>query len=188
MQDAIVSFDDEPLVLVDAADRELGFARKDDVHAGEGTLHRAFSVFLFDPAGRVLMQRRSAAKRLWPLYWSNSCCSHPRRGEDTAEAAVRRVREELAVGARLVPLFKFQYQARYGVEGSEHELCSVLAGVTSDPVAANPHEVAEWEWMEVADLDRTLRDDPDRYTPWLRIEWPRVRADHWDAVSRLGGR
>ena len=86
-----VSFDDEPLILVDENDREIGYRSKVDCHTGHGTLHRAFSIFLFDNRGRVLLQQRAAGKPLWPLYWSNSCCSHPRRGESMQQALHRRL-------------------------------------------------------------------------------------------------
>ena len=76
----VVSFDSEELILVDTQDHELGYCSKAQCHDGDGVLHRAFSLFVFDRRGRVLLQQRSAQKRLWPLYWSNSCCSHPRRG------------------------------------------------------------------------------------------------------------
>src|SRR5947207_3387152 len=109
---SIVSFEDEPLILVDGNDQELGFATKAACHDGVGLLHRAFSVFLFNPAGELLLQQRSAQKRLWPLYWANSCCSHPRRGESLPAAVERRTREELALATPLAFVYKFVYQAR----------------------------------------------------------------------------
>src|SRR6185503_4772968 len=107
----VVSFDDEPLVLVNDADEEIGFASKGQCHDGEGLLHRAFSVFLFSPEGEVLLQQRSSQKRLWPGAWSNACCSHPRRGEALDDAMRRRLREELSVEAEVRFLFKFRYSA-----------------------------------------------------------------------------
>src|SRR5690606_14929915 len=111
---AIVSFDDEALVLVDADDREIGFLDKASAHDGEGVLHRAFSLFIFNPQGELLLQQRAADKRLWPGFWANSCCSHPRRGESMQDAIRRRLDEELGLDCALHFLFKFQYQARYG--------------------------------------------------------------------------
>jgi len=96
-----VSFDDEPLILVDEDDNEVGYRSKGECHEGHGILHRAFSIFLFDKRGRVLLQQRAAGKRLWPLHWSNSCCSHPRRGETMDQALHRRLREELGLEASL---------------------------------------------------------------------------------------
>ena len=124
----LVSFDDEPLVLVNEADEEVGFATKRRCHDGDGLLHRAFSVFLFSPAGDVLLQQRSEQKRLWPGVWSNACCSHQRRGETQEAAVQRRLLEELSLEAEVRFFFKFSYHARYDLHGSERELCHVYAG------------------------------------------------------------
>ena len=175
-KDTVVSSDDEPLVLVDADDRPLGTLAKSACHEGDGVLHRAFSLFIFDDDGRVLLQRRAAAKPLWPLYWSNSCCSHPRDGESMEDAVRRRLHEELGLNCPLHYLYRFTYQASYLEVGSEHELCSVFAGRTSDAVRANRNEIADCRWVEPDWLDVELERDPGRFTPWLRLEWPRVRA------------
>ena len=124
----VVSSDDEQLILVDSDDREIGFLAKADAHRGRGTLHRAFSLFVFNPAGELLLQQRAEGKRLWPGYWSNTCCSHPRCGEKMDNAVRRRLQEELGMSAELEFLFKFRYQAQYDDQGAEHELCWVYAG------------------------------------------------------------
>lgn len=173
--DEVVSSEAEELILVDAEDRELGFSSKARCHDREGILHRAFSLFVFDREGRVLLQRRAGDKRLWPLYWSNSCCSHPRRGELVSEAIHRRLYQELRIRGELEFLYKFQYQASFGEAGSEHELCWVYAGVSEDRVRANRNEVEDWRWVTPDDLDRELEAHPDRFTPWFKLEWPRVR-------------
>lgn len=182
---AVVSFDEEPLILVDEEDNVLGYESKEACHRGEGLLHRAFSVFLIDGRGRLLIQQRSAGKRLWPLYWSNSCCSHPRRGEEQAEAARRRVGEELGVHAPLFFLYQFRYRAAFGDAGAEHELCSVFAGRCDGVVRPNPNEIERFELVEPDALDRELAERPDRYTPWLRLEWPQLRSAHWPEVEAL---
>jgi isopentenyl-diphosphate delta-isomerase len=169
---------DEELILVDGSDRITGYRPKEDCHDGNGMLHRAFSVLLFDPAGRTLLQQRSRHKRLWPGYWSNACCSHPRRGETRAAAAGRRMVEELGVTADLEHLYTFTYHARFGVAGSEHEVCAVFAGVTTDEVRADPAEIAAWRWLWPDDLDREMAAEPDSFTPWFRMEWQRVRSEH----------
>lgn len=185
--DRVVSFDDEPLILVDEDDNIVGFESKSHCHDGDGLLHRAFSIFVFNSAGEVLLQQRSAEKRLWPLYWSNSCCSHPRRGEDDLAAARRRIREELAISPDLRFLYKFRYQARFGDLGAEHELCSIYATVSDDPARVNVNEIAACEFVDADSLDAALAEEPDAYTPWLRLEWPRIRERHWDTVKRLIG-
>jgi isopentenyl-diphosphate delta-isomerase len=173
-----VSFQDEPLILVDEHDNEVGYRSKSDCHTGHGTLHRAFSIFLFDRGGRVLLQQRAAGKPLWPLYWSNSCCSHPRRGESMEDATRRRVIEELGVDARLEFLYKFIYQADFGDIGAEHELCYVYVGTAEGDVQVHPDEIADWRWVSPDDVDRELSEHPDRFTPWFKLEW-RSLMDHW---------
>src|ERR1700683_2955622 len=96
-----MSGDTDALILVDGSDRELGFLHKDLCHDGQGILHRAFSLLIFNDKGELLLQQRSAGKRLWPLYWSNSCCSHPRRGEAMEAAIKRRLHEELGLSCTM---------------------------------------------------------------------------------------
>ena len=180
----IVSFDHEPLVLVNDADVEIGFASKQRCHDGDGLLHRAFSVFLFSPQGEVLLQQRSGQKRLWPGAWSTTCCSHPRRGEAVGDAVHRRLNEELALEAPVHFLFKFRYHARYEGVGAEHEICHVYAGPLIGQPAVNPNEIAATTMMLPAALDRDLADRPEIYTPWLKLEWARVRQA-WSAVEDI---
>ena len=97
MSHNVVSFDNEKLILVDKYDNVLGYKSKAECHEGEGILHRAFSIFIFNDKNQLLLQKRSAKKLLWPLYWSNSCCSHPRKGENYETATHRRLKEELGL-------------------------------------------------------------------------------------------
>lgn len=181
----VVSFDDEPLILVDSDDNVLGYKAKAEAHEGDGVLHRAFSIFLFDDAGRVWLQQRAPGKQLWGGYWANSCCSHPRRGESVDEAAVRRLHEELGVDAEMTFLYRFEYHARFGDIGSEHELCSVYVAKSATPIATNSNEIAASEAVTPQTLDRELVDSPQYYTPWLKLEWPRIRAEHWATVEAV---
>jgi isopentenyl-diphosphate delta-isomerase len=143
----VVFSDDEPLILVDSADHEIGFLTKADAHLGTGTLHRAFSLFVFNPAGQLLLQQRAKGKRLWPGYWSNTCDSHPRRGENMDSAIHRRLPEELGLSAELEFLFKLQYRAQYDPQGAEHEVCWVYAGTSAGRPHANINEVAAWRYV-----------------------------------------
>jgi isopentenyl-diphosphate delta-isomerase len=120
------------------------------------------------------MQQRSAEKRLWPGYWSNSCCSHPRRGESLQSAADRRLWQELGMRCALSPLFKFRYQAQFDATGAENELCSVYIGCSSGPVRANVSEIADWCWIDPAQLQAEVQLGGRRFTPWFRIEWDRI--------------
>jgi len=183
--DAIVSDEAERLILVDASDEPCGYATKAECHDGDGRLHRAFSLFIVDGQGRVLMQKRSAAKRLWPMYWSNSCCSHPREGETMEMATRRRLAEELGMSCTFKYLFKFRYQERYLEEGSEHEFCWVYLGCSDDPVRCNRNEIDAWAFVEPAELDRLLEEDPQRFTPWFRMEWRRIMTDHRGEIAAL---
>ncbi|MBL8201274.1 MAG: isopentenyl-diphosphate Delta-isomerase [Chromatiales bacterium] len=176
------------LVLVDEADREIGTLPKTAGHLGAGTLHRAFSVFLFDEQGRVLIQQRAAGKMLWPGYWSNSCCSHPRPGESVEDAGRRRVREELRVDCRLHFLYKFRYQARFGDVGSEHELCYVYAGYPRGTLVVDPAEIADHRWVSPEELTGEIAARPDRFSPWMKLEWQRITTDFLDQIRQDCGR
>jgi isopentenyl-diphosphate delta-isomerase len=179
-----VSFEDEPLIVVDEENNVLGHRTKAECHDGEGILHRAFSVFIFNDRGELLLQQRSADKRLWPMFWSNSCCSHPRRGETEDEAAGRRIEEELGIATALERLFTFQYHAAFEDKGSEREVCTVFLGRTSDPIRANEHEIADWKWISVEELEAGLESDGGSYTPWLKMEWARMRSEFTEALAR----
>ena len=183
----IVSSEDEPLILVDEDDREIGHLSKGDCHDGDGILHRAFSLFIFNSSGKLLLQQRSAAKRLWPLYWSNSCCSHPRRGESMEVATRRRLAEELGMATEFHHIFTFQYQAPYLDLGSENEVCWVYAGLSDDAPRPNANEVADVRWIAPVHLDHEFRTQPEIFTPWFTLEWPRVRAAFGETLGLKQG-
>jgi len=176
--------DSDSLILVDEADREVGHLDKARCHEGRGVLHRAFSLLIFNDAGELLLQQRSAGKRLWPLFWSNSCCSHPRRAETMEQAIHRRLYEELGLRCPLQFLFKFQYQAQFDAAGAEQELCSVFVGRTSDPVRIDPSEILAWRWIRPAALQAELASaGAERFTPWFVMEWERILRDHPDVLA-----
>lgn len=174
----VVSSEAEELILVDEGDREQGHLSKAACHDGDGILHRAFSAFLFNTDGELLLQQRAATKRLWPGYWSNSCCSHPRRGESMATATARRLDEELNLATNLSFIYKFRYQASYSDLGSEHELCHVFLGRIDNDVRANAEEIAAIRFVSAATLDRELAGYPERFTPWFKLEWDSLNTDY----------
>ena len=182
----IVSREDEPLILVNSNDEELGSLAKSACHDGAGVLHRAFSLFVFNAAGETLLQRRHDSKRLWPGYWSNSCCSHPRLGEETAHAVRRRAQDELGLPVYAEFLYKFEYRASFADVGTEHELCSVFLGRSESVPQVNGTEVAEWRWISPGALDGEIASAPERFTPWLKLEWQRLRADFATRVAAGG--
>ena len=165
----------DELILVDEEDSEVGFLDKISCHLGFGVLHRAFSVFIFNSKGELLLQRRAEGKMLWPGFWSNSCCSHPRRGESIEDAASRRIVEELGIACCLRYVYKFRYSALFDSVGSECEVCSVFIGRCDDEVVVDDAEVSEFCWMGVDDLIRDVSLNPDRYTPWFRLEIEKLR-------------
>jgi len=174
-----VAADSELLILVDEADREVGYLNKTACHQGAGVLHRAFSLLIFNDKGELLLQQRAASKRLWPLYWSNSCCSHPRRFETLATAIHRRLHEELGLSCPLQFLFSFQYQAQFDEAGAEQELCSVYIGRCNGPVSINRDEILAWRWISPEALQAALAEPSgEQFTPWFKLEWERIWRDH----------
>jgi isopentenyl-diphosphate delta-isomerase len=180
----IVSSEAEQLILVDEDDNETGHLSKAACHDGDGLLHRAFSLFLFNDAGELLLQRRAESKRLWPGYWSNSCCSHPRRGESMAVATRRRLRDELNVEAPLEFVYKFVYQAAYEDVGSEHELCHVYLGRIPEDIRPNDHEIAGIRFVSAAELDDDMAKSPASFTPWFKQEWEALKTEHETRLRR----
>ena len=179
----IVSSEDEELILVDRDDNEVGYLSKALCHNGAGVLHRAFSLFLFDDSGRLLLQQRGEDKRLWPGYWSNSCCSHPRRGESMETATTRRLIDELNVEASLEHVYSFCYTAEYGEAGSENELCHVYLGKVSSDIQPNDSEIASVRFVAANALDAELTQSPERFTPWFKQEWGELSENHRERLA-----
>jgi isopentenyl-diphosphate Delta-isomerase len=186
-REEIVSNASEQLILVDELDREIGFKAKTDCHLGKGILHRAFSIFVFNSANELLLQQRSPSKMLWPSYWSNTCCSHPRRGEAMRDAVTRRLEQELGFECPLEFLYKFKYQAQFGAIGAEHEYCWVYYGRYDGSVDVNVNEIAASRWVDVGALERELAATPDRFTPWFKLEWVHIRANYLDGMLASTG-
>jgi isopentenyl-diphosphate delta-isomerase len=186
-RDDIVSNASEELILVDELDREIGNKSKAECHAGNGVLHRAFSIFVFNRDDELLLQQRSLDKPLWPNYWSNTCCSHPRRGEAMEEAVSRRLIQELGFDCPLEFLYKFKFHAQYGALGAEHEYCWVYFGRYDGPVDANVNEIAAWRFVRIADLEAELEAAPERFTPLFKMEWAHIRRNFLDSLLRRTG-
>lgn len=172
----------EWVVLVDDENRELGVAPKGEVHHAATPLHRAFSLFLFDRAGRTLLQRRALAKRTWPGVWSNACCGHPGPGESTLEAATRRCREELGSlpDALWVALPDYRYRAE--LDGIvENEICPVVVG-RIEPEALRPdrEEVDAVRWLDWRAFVDDVAQRPGAWSPWSVEE-----ALHLDASPAM---
>lgn len=179
----IVSSETEELILVDTDDNEAGFLSKVACHDGAGRLHRAFSLFLFNADGELLLQKRSASKRLWPGYWSNSICSHPRRGESMQIATERRLQDELNMECELEFVYKFAYQAGFEDSGSENELCHVYLGRTPLEVNPNKHEIDAIRFISGGDLGREFAESPKTLTPWFALEWQMLTTQYRDQLE-----
>lgn len=167
------SFDE--LILVDEHDNPVGYETKLRAHQDGGKLHRAFSVFIFNAAGEMLLQRRASGKYHFGGLWTNACCSHPRRGERTEDAARPRLRQEFGFEAELREIFTFIYRATDPTSGlTEHEFDHVFVGHFDGTPRPNAGEIAEWKWVSAADLLADVRARPTEYTPWFGLAVERV--------------
>ena len=182
-----VSFDNEQLVLVDINDNIVGHNSKKRAHHGEGILHRAFSLFIFNSQRELLIQKRSSQKLLWHDYWSNSVCSHPRKSENLEEAVHRRLLEELGIDTQLIFIYKFIYNAKFKDIGSENELCYVYFGKSDDKILANPNEISEWKFVSLDKLSEDISHNPNYYTPWFKIELKRIQTSYKAQLDSLFG-
>ncbi len=169
----MVHMEKEDIILVDGNDRGTGTATKEASHKGAGMLHRAFSVFVFNDRGELLIQQRSSKKKTWPLFWSNSCCSHPNLGESIESAMERKMEQELGFSCKARFIFKFQYSAKFD-EWSENELDHVFVCRYSGAVKPNKDEVEACRFIGLKELKKDMAKNPDKYTPWFRMILDRV--------------
>lgn len=157
----------EQVILVDNQDRPLGVMPKLEVHQ-KGLLHRAFSVFIFNSNGELLLQQRSHKKYHSAGLWSNTCCSHPMPGESVSGAASRRLKEEMGIKAELIPVFSFIYHADLESGLIEYEFDHVLFGISNELPAINKTEVQDYKLIALDALALDISKSPDTYTAWLK--------------------
>ena len=162
----------EYVILVDTADHELGIMEKIEAHE-KAVLHRAFSVFIFNKSGELMLQQRAAHKYHSPLLWTNTCCSHQRLGESNTEAGKRRLKEEMGFEVDLDEKFHFIYKAEFDNGLTEHELDHVMLGYYNGEPTINPQEVASWKWIDMEVLEKDIIDNPQKYTAWFKIIFDR---------------
>lgn len=160
------------VVLVDQHDRPIGTGDKLEVHQS-GRLHRAISVFVFNDGGDLLLQKRHADKYHSGGLWSNTCCTHPRPGEKTEKAAVRRLQEEMGFACDLSWRFGTVYRASVGAALIEHEYDHVYVGCFEGTPEPDPLEVTEWRWVNPLALQAEMESTAERFTPWFRLLWER---------------
>ncbi|MBU4298760.1 isopentenyl-diphosphate Delta-isomerase [Patescibacteria group bacterium] len=155
------------VILVDKKDKEIGREEKLKAHQ-EGKLHRAFSVFIFNKKGELLLQKRAESKYHSGGLWSNACCSHPRPGFGIKEEAKKRLKEEMGIKVDLKETFSFIYKAKVG-DLIEHEFDYVFVGKFDGEPKPNKSEVEDWKWLNEKDLRKDIKENPERYTLWLKI-------------------
>ena len=159
---------EELVILVDSHDNQIGTMAKMEAHE-KAILHRAFSVFILNDRGELMMQQRAHDKYHSPSLWTNTCCSHQREGEGNIEAGKRRLKEEMGFTTDLKELFHFVYQAQLDNGLSEHELDHVLIGYYEESPKINKLEVADWKWMDIIQIKESIKVNPNIYTVWFKI-------------------
>ena len=159
---------EEFVVLVDQNDQKLGLMEKQQAHIA-GLLHRAFSVFVFNSKGELMIQQRAASKYHSPTLWTNTCCSHPRDNETYEQAAHRRLQEEMGFDCDLEFKFSFIYKAHLDNNLTEHELDHVFIGTFDEEPQLNPDEVMAYRWVDLMDLKKDIEKNPQNYTAWFKI-------------------
>ena len=163
---------DEYIILVNLDDEPEGYATKEEAHR-TGALHRAFSVFLHN-GSRLLIQQRAQNKYHSPGLWANTCCSHPRKGEELEEAVKRRLMEEAGIECSVKEVFSFVYKHKFNDELYEHEYDHVFLGEYSGEYTMNPVEVQAFKWIEAKELLEDIKNHPEKYASWFKIAAPKV--------------
>lgn len=158
----------EQVILVDATDEIVGIEEKIKAHL-TGALHRAFSIFVFNSTGLLLLQKRTSTKYHSKGLWSNTCCGHPRLGESIKEASRRRLLEEMGFDCELSQRFNFIYRAKLDNDLVEHEYDHVLVGNFDGTPLPSREEVDDWRWVDITTLKQDMKENPENYTYWFRI-------------------
>jgi len=163
------------IILVDKKDNQIGVEEKIKAHL-EGKLHRAFSIFLFNAKGEMLIQKRAKGKYHSGSLWSNACCSHPRPNQDIKQEAKTRLKEEMGIdydSKDLKEIFSFIYKAKLG-DLIEYEFDHVFMGKFEGNPKPNKEEAEDWKWVNPEELKKDVKENPEKYTEWFRIILDRV--------------
>jgi isopentenyl-diphosphate Delta-isomerase len=161
----------DQVILVNEKDEPIGFMDKMEVHR-QAKLHRAFSIFIFNEEGQMLLQQRAQHKYHSAGLWTNTCCSHPAPGEETISAAHRRLQEEMGFDAPLIKIFDFTYKAGFDNGLTEHEFDHVFLGIYSGNINPDKNEVQDYGYRSMEEIRNALNDDPESYTAWFHIAFP----------------
>jgi isopentenyl-diphosphate delta-isomerase len=159
----------EQVILVDGNDKQVGTGEKIDAHK-KGILHRAFSIFILNGKGQVLIQRRAKSKYHCGGLWANTCCGHPRPGEPVDKAAHRRLKEEFGFDCGFDEKLAYTYKVAFDNGMNEHEFLHVFVGM-SDVVKPDPNydEIDDWKWVQIADLKKDIAQNPEKYAYWFKL-------------------
>jgi len=168
----------EKVITVDKNDKPLGLMEKMEAHE-KGVLHRAFSVFIFNEKGELMLQQRALSKYHSPGLWTNTCCSHPRKGEKTIDAAHRRLMEEMGFDCEIKEVFSFIYKADVGKGLTEHEFDHVFIGKFDNSPEINPAEVNDWKFVSMDEIKKNMQQSPGQYTVWFRIAFDEVMKNNF---------
>ena len=165
----------EKVILVNEQDEQTGTIEKMEAHR-KALLHRAFSVFIFNEKGEMLLQQRAMGKYHSPGLWTNACCSHPRPGESVEEAAGRRLKEEMGIEVKIEKIFDFIYKTEFDNGLTEFEFDHVYTGTYSGNLQPDKQEVKDYCFRSVADIEEDLKNRPEKYTSWFKIALPLLSA------------
>ncbi len=159
----------DELILVDENDKEVGFEEKLKAHQNGGKLHRAFSIFIFNSKGELLLQQRAKGKYHSALLWTNTCCGHPRPGESIEAQASRRLKEEMGFEYVLTEKFSFKYKVDFENGLSENEFDHIFFGKFDGAPKPDPNEAADWKWIGIEELKKDIKENPEKYTYWFKL-------------------
>ena len=163
----------EEVILVNEKDEEVGRMEKFEAHR-KALLHRAFSVFIFNKKGEMLLQKRANSKYHSGGLWSNACCSHPNPGEEIMEAALRRLKEELGFQVPLKKIFEFTYKAEFENGLTEHEFDHVYASEYNGLISPNHKEISDYCYKDIIEIKESLKSHPQKYTVWFHLTFPKI--------------
>jgi isopentenyl-diphosphate Delta-isomerase len=172
----------DQVILVNEQDEQLGAMDKMEAHQ-QGVLHRAFSIFIFNEKGEMLLQQRADHKYHSGGLWTNACCSHPAPGEETHFAAQRRLQEEMGFGTSLIKVFDFTYRAEFDNGLIEHEFDHVYLGMYNGDIHPNPDEVQSYCHKSLDDINKEITEQPDLFTAWFHIAFPLL--EKWLIKNKL---
>ena len=159
---------EDKVILVDKNDNQVGLMPKLEAHE-KGVLHRAFSIFIFNSKYELLLQKRASSKYHSGGLWTNTCCSHPREGEDILDAANRRLNEEMGIKTSLRKVYDFIYKAELDNQLTEHEFDHVFYGVCDNDPILNKDEAEDFKWVDMETLNNDIMKNEDNYTVWFKI-------------------